>query len=593
MAEAPKAPVATEARYLGKRERYQLIQSALWTKRSSFDGHWRELADYINPRRVRFQPTDNQGEKKNSYIIDSTGRFAARTLASGLHAGLTSPARPWMTLSTPDPEMAKVPAIKNWLHEVTKRMLAVFVQTNLYNALPIVYGDMGTFGTAAVAILEDERDLFRCYTYPLGSYALGIDERGLPTTFVREYQLTVRQVITDFAVRPGKGIDWSVISTHVKDQWDRGNYEDPVDLVWIVMPNEDADPGKLESKYLPWSSCHYEKGANSPNVQKVFLRESGFRTFPLLTPRWEVAAPEDAYGSDCPGMTALGDIKQLQMMQRRKGQGISKLVDPPVQGPSSLKNTKVSLLPGDITYVDSREASGGLRSVHEINLRLDHLTMDIRDVQYRIQRAYFEDLFLMLAMRDQQSSSGAPPTAREVEERHEEKLLALGPVLERTNDELLDPLIDRVYALMDQSGLLPEPPEELANVNLKVEYTSILAQAQKLVGVLGQDRLINTALAVAPVMPDILDKINIDQIVDNYGEMLGVDPRCINSTEDAQEKRDARAQQQQQMAAAQTAKDSAAAAKSASETSMEGDTALSRMLQNAGGAQQPQPPEVM
>jgi hypothetical protein len=47
------------------------------------------------------------------------------------------------------------------------------------------------------------------------------------------------------------------------------------------------------------------------------------------------------------------------------------------------------------------------------------------------------------------------------------------------------------------------------------------------------------------------------------------------------------------MAAAQTAKDSAAAAKSASETSMEGDTALSRMLQNAGGAQQTQPPEVM
>jgi hypothetical protein len=33
--------------------------------------------------------------------------------------------------------------------------------------------------------------------------------------------------------------------------------------------------------------------------------------------------------------------------------------------------------------------------------------------------------------------------------------LALGPVLERTGDELLDPLVDRVFELMDRNGAHP------------------------------------------------------------------------------------------------------------------------------------------
>jgi hypothetical protein len=235
----PGAVTDSSAR-ITTRERYQKLQAALKNDRQSYDSHWRELADYFFPRRTRFVSSDrNKGDKRSDKIINSTGKFAARTLQSGLHAGLTSPARPWLRLTTPNQDLAERPNVKIWLQQVTERILTLFAVTNAYNALPTVYGDLGVFGTGCMAILEDTRDLFRCYTYPLGSYWLGTDNRQVVSTFVREYQLTVRQVVREFGLQPdGKTIDWSRISTSTKDQWDRGDYENAIDILWVIEPNE-------------------------------------------------------------------------------------------------------------------------------------------------------------------------------------------------------------------------------------------------------------------------------------------------------------------------------------------------------------------
>lgn len=559
-----------------KRDRYQQIRDSLWSERSSFDSHWKELSDWIFPRRTRWFAGDrNRGDKRNQNIIDSTARFAARTLQSGLHAGLTSPARPWFNLTTPDKQLAENKAVKEWLHVVTQRMQVVFADTNLYNALPIVYGDMGVFGTAAVGVLEDSKDLFRCFNYPIGSYALGMDSRGIVNTFTRDYELSVFQVVETFGVRSGyRDIDWSGISTTVKTLWDRGQYTAPVEVCWYVGPNLYADENRLEARYLPWTSCHFEKGEGR---DEHFLRESGFNEFPVLAPRWDITG-EDTYGTDCPGMTALGDVRQLQSMQKEKAKAIAKMVNPPLKGNPELRTQKTSLLPGDITYL--RDADKGLSPVHEVNLNIEHLVLDVDRTAYRIQRAFYEDLFLMLATSDPQRGQ-QPITAREVEERHEEKLLALGPVLDRTNDELLDRLVDRVYNLMDRNGLIPDPPPELDGVQLKVEYISILAQAQKMVGVVAQDRFVASVAPIIQADPSLRHKIDGNQLIDNYADMLGVDPRIVRSEEEARELQEAEQQQAAAMAEAESAAKMAAATKAASETQLGGNSMLDRMVQGA------------
>jgi Bacteriophage head to tail connecting protein len=563
-----------------RRNRYQRIASALWSERSTFDSHWRDLADLFQPRRIRFSTSDrNKGDKRNQNIINSTGRFAARTLQSGLHAGLTSPARPWMKLTLPDRDLSDFGPVREWLHIVSQRMMTIFAVSNVYNTLPIVYGDMGVFGTGAMFVGEDRKELLRCQAFPVGSYALGLDRRGKVATFVRKYQLSVRQVIEEFALmEDGRSIDWSVVSSHVKRAWDNAQYEDAVEVTWLVLPNERHDPDKLVAKFLPWTSVHYEEGQERSDV---FLRESGFNEFPIMAPRWDITG-EDAYGTDSPGMTALGDNRQLQVMERRKGQAIAKMIDPPLTGPGSLRSQKTSLLPGDVTYQDVREGMQGLRPIHEVRIDLSHLTADIAGVEYRIKRAFYEDLFLMLATSDPYRGA-APPTAREIEERHEEKLLALGPVLERTNDELLDPLVDRTFNLMTRAGLIPPPPPEIEGVELRVEYISILSQAQKLVGVSSADRFLSTFAPLSEVFPEVRAKVNPIMLVNSYADMLGVDPRIIREDDEA-EAINAEAQQAQAaQAQAEQVATIAKAARDGANAPMGQDSALDRIATGMTG----------
>lgn len=552
----------------GRRERYASLAAKLKLERASFDAHWRDIADFLQPRRTRWQPSDrNKGDKRDQRIIDSTGRYAHRTLASGMHAGLTSPARPWFKLTVADPDLRNHPNVKAWLYQSTQRMSALFLSSNLYTALPTVYGDMGTFGTGCMAILEDAKKKLRAYTFPIGSYALGSDNRGMLSTFVHETERTVEQIVEEFGVLEDGTIDWSNISTVVKRAWDRSDYQQAVRINWIITPNADHDPRLLGRRRFPFSSCHFETDTN----EGKFLKERGYYEMPILAPRWDATLGDD-YGTDSCGMTVLSDVKQLQIEQKKKGQAIAKLVDPPLIGPAALRAQKTSLVAGDITYLDDPTGKA-LRPIHEIGLNLQHLTLDIADVRDMINRGYYVDLFLMLAS----SNRVQPITAREVEERHEEKLLVLGPVLERTNDEMLDPLIERTYAIMDRAGDIPQVPQELDGVEFGVQYLSVMAQAQQLVGVVGLDRFTQTILNVASVAPGVVRKIRTNKLVDEYAQLLGVNPEIIATDEDADAGAQADAQQQQQLAAAQQAQLMGRAIKDTGTTPMQDDTALARL----------------
>lgn len=574
---------------LTKRQEYELLRSQLKNERASFIPHWRDISDFLMPRRMRVSMTDNnRGDKKNKNIIDCSGTLALRTLRSGMMSGVTSPARPWFRLTTPDPDLAEFGPVKEWLHTVTTRMSNVFLKSNLYNVLPICYGDIGGFGTSALMVEEDFDDVVRYYPFPLGSYSIANNPRLKVDVFTREYQLTVRQLIKKFAWdRNTNTIDWSKVSLTVKNLWNRGESEVWIDICHVILPNEDYNPNRGLSQFKKFVSCNYElgymSGASTGYMSKGdedrYLRESGYDYFPVLCPRWETSG-EDVYGTDCPGMTALGDVRQLQLGEKRSMQAIDKMVNPPLSGPTSLRTQKVSALPGDITYLDAQDSGQGLRPTYEVNPRTAELEAKQEQVRFRISRAFFEDLFLMLSQSDRREI-----TAREIDERHEEKLLALGPVLEQLNQDLLDPNIDIGFAMMERQGLLPPAPPELQGMKLRVEYISVMAQAQKMIGIAGVERLAGFVNQVATILPDAYDKIDVDQMIDVYGDMVSVPPSIIRSDEDVAAIRDQRAKAAQAQQMAMAAKESSVAAKNLSQTDMGGDNALTRMIQQGEAGQ--------
>ncbi|MCI0215009.1 phage tail protein [Cronobacter sakazakii] len=537
--------------------------------RTTFEPHWRELSDFIIPRGSRFLTSEaNRGDRRNNKIVDPTATMANRTLSSGMMSGITSPARPWFKLATPDPEMMDYGPVKLWLETVQNRMNDMFNKSNLYQSLPIIYSSLGTFGTGALAVLEDDEDVIRTMPFPVGSYYIANSPRLSVDTCFRKFSMTVRQLVREFGLNN--------VSSSTKSAFENGTYEKWVDVVHAVYPNMNRETGKMNAKNKAFRSVYFEVGGDNDKV----LRESGYDEFPIMAPRWEVNG-EDVYGSSCPGMIALGQVKALQLEQRRKAQQIDKQTNPPMIGPTSLKTQRVSLLPGDITYVDQVTGAEGLRPAYMVNPNLGDLLGDIQDTRQLINSAYFVDLFMML----QNVNTRSMPVEAVIEMK-EEKLLMLGPVLERLNDEFLDPLIDRAFSMMARKNMLPPPPDVMQGMPLRIEYISVMAQAQKAIGLSSLERFVGFVGNLASAKPEALDKLDVDQAIDNYAVMSGVSPTVVVPQEQAQQTRNDRAQQQQQAMALQTGMAAVQGAKTLSEAKTADPNLLTALAGAVGGQQQ-------
>lgn len=485
-------------------------KQALWSERSSWDSHWSEIAQYQMPRAGRFQATDtNRGDKRHNTIYDNTAIFAHRTLAAGMMSGMTSPARPWFRLGLADKDLMEYAPVREWLHSTAETMRRVFSASNTYNALHQCYEELGAFGTWANFVQPDFDNVIHHYPMTVGEYGLATNDKGIVDTVVREFQMTVGQMVKQFGIKN--------VSDTVRNLHDRGTLDSWVPVIHFVEPRSDRDKTKADGMNMPFASCYFEPGRDNTDT---LLGESGYKRFPALCPRWVVTG-NDIYGRS-PGMDCLGDVKQLQHEQLRKAQAIDYQVNPPIQVPTQYKDQASKRLPGGVMYVDATGPGGGVRSAFEVNLRLDYLLADIQDTRERIRTAYYADLFLMMA-NDKRSGT----TATEIAERHEEKLLMLGPVLERLHNELLSPLIDITFDRMATAGILPVPPPELEGVDLNIEFVSTLAQAQRAVAAGGTDRLLGTVGTLMSMKPDIVDKLDFDQVVDDYGDLFGINPKLI------------------------------------------------------------------
>lgn len=142
----------------------------------------------------------------------------------------------------------------------------------------------------------------------------------------------------------------------------------------------------------------------------------------------------------------------------------------------------------------------------------------------QIERATFVDLFLMFSELDRRQI-----TAKEISAREQEKLLLIGHVLERLQDELFNNLIEWIYFNMNKYDMLPEVPESLTGNDVKVEYTSSMAQAQKIAGTSTIEQFTAFIANVAGISPNVLDTVDFDKAVNKYGESLGVDASIMRS----------------------------------------------------------------
>ena len=524
--------------------------------------HWYEIAEYMLPRRYKWLITQNQfnrGSPINQKIVDSTVTKCVRDLAAGLMGAMVSPARLWFQLELMDNTLNERNDVKMWLSECRTRMLMVMAESNFYQSVHVMLGDLALFGTAPILIYEDFENVIHCYNPCAGEYFISNNYKFEIDTFYREFTMSVKEVIQQF------GRD--NCSPQILSLYDSNSIDSEVIVCHGIDPIHN-------DKVFKFREVYWEKGTGRDKI----LQQRGFHDQVFVCPRWDLVG-SDPYGRS-PGMDALGDVKQLMIEQKRKAQGIDKMVNPPMLADISMKNQPATMLPGGVTYVQSTAGSIGFKPVYEVNPNLADLKEDIIQVQQRIKALFFNDLFLML----DQMEGVQPRNQIEISERKQEKLLMLGPVVERLQKEGLNKTIDRIFSCMWRARLFPPPPPGVGGQNINVAYDSMFSEAQKAVGTTGMEQFISMIGNLSASKPEITDIVNYDEFATEYSDMLSVNPKILIDPAIVAQVRANRAKQQQAAQAAQMAQAAVQGAQTLSQTNVGGgQSALQAMISGGGG----------
>ncbi len=542
------------------------------TARKTWEDRWKDIRDYQLPFLGEFRDTDDivdRGRRRDLKIADGVAWMSAVAFGAGVMSGLTPPSRQWfkMGFSRADAE-EDIEAMR--VLDLRQKITEYFLhRSNFYNCIHNCYMEL-PFGQAPLGVFASQETGIRFQNYTVGTYYLGTGSGGTVDTFARYFQMNAVQILEQFGEEHLPHV--------VKDALQNadGRYSKTFDVWWLVMPNDSRIPGVPGNRNMPYTSLYWLEGSGDNR----YLYAGGFEEFPVPVARYQVVGG-NAYGFG-PGWYAEGDAKGLQTMKRDLLMASELLIKPPMVGPADVK--RVNLIPGGYTK-EQQNGMQGVRPLFQIQSNPQWLAAEIQNAENSIKRIYSADLFLMLS-----NAVDAPQkTAREVMILQQEKLQQLGPVVERLQDEFLSPIIERVYNILERMGAFPPIPEDiaerLADEEVKIEYISPLAQAQKMSGLVNIEQAVAFAAQMAQIWPDAVKKVDPIGTVTEYFELLGAPGKMQRSAEEVQgmiqQEQEMMAQQEaaaQQQAMMQAAAPAAQAAKNLTEAAQDGNPALQSLM---------------
>ena len=501
--------------------------SRLQSKRQTWESHWQEVADYMLPRKSDINRERQKGDKRNIQIFDGTAVHSLELLASSLHGMLTSNANRWFQLRFKEAVLNDSDEAREWLEDATDKMYIAFQRSNFQTEIFENYHDLIAFGTSCLFIEEDKDDIIAFSARHIKEIYITENQKGFVDTIYRKFKLTAKAALERF----GK----ENVSRDILTKFQKTPFDD-VEIVHVVKPRNIFNPRKLDKQNMPFQSIYmeYESGH--------IISIGGFREFPYVVPRY-LKASNEIYGRS-PGMNSLPDVKVLNKMVEVSLKAAQKQVDPPLLVADDAVILPIRTSPGSINYF----RSGSRDTIQPLNIGANNpLGLNMEDQRRNaISRAFHVDQLLIQENRTM--------TATEVMQRNQEKMKILGPVIGRLQQELLQPLIIRVFNIMLRNKLFVEAPEILENQEIDIEYVSPVAIAQKgaeLESIMRGLELFGSISQIAPVT-DYLDE---NGLVKEIIKILGLPAKIIKSDSQVQQVREqraaAQAQQQQMMQALQ------------------------------------------
>lgn len=516
---------------------------------------WREVSNFVDPFEGSYVSHNKVNrEIDQSYILDNSATQALNTLVAGLASGATSPARQWFKIVPKSVKKnGEVPDnVKRWCADVERTLIKTFHSSNTYNSLHSLYTQLCLFGVGADIISPDANNVLNHTVLNAGEFCIQSDSKGVVNTLYRDFELTAAQLIEMFG--------YENVNKATKIAYDNGKVEERFLICHAIEPRYIRDVQSIENTDMPYASYYFYLDSRGDESNKVILSEGGYNVFPALCPRWNVITGNN-YGKS-PAIVALPNIKQLQAETKIKLETLELVTNPPLIAPASARQDPISTMPGAINFANGIDQT--IQPIISSTGDINAIMQDIALLQRQIQSDFHADLFLLI-----QSAQDDRKTATEIQALKEEKMLVLGPVIERLQHELLEPLISITIGHLQAANMLPPPPQDInemdeqtgetkAKVEFDLEFSSMLAQSQRAVDINSLDRMMAAVQAMAGVKPEILDNIDGDGLFNAYADRLSVDPSVCLAKDKVEEIRQQRAEAQAQAQQLENAQQGAA-----------------------------------
>lgn len=516
---------------------------------SYFLQHCEDLAHVLQPRRLGFTSTTQEGERRNDDIYDGTPMQARRGLANSIGGMLRPQGLPEIKIKTEDEGLNEMEEARVWLNDSELRLRKGFdnPHARFRQASGEVDDDLVTFGAASMFVGESvtrKRLLFQ--TMHLKDVVVAFDEEGRPEALFHSRQWPVRQVAARFG------------ETKLSEA-SRKKLEDTPDakivVLHVVHPRKEGRPNALMAKNLPFEDLWLEVDA------KHELSVGGFHEFPIIFPRWDTSSGETTGRS--PGMIALPDSETLQAMGETILIAGQRAADPPLAVPNDGTFDAINTFPSGLSYYDVETAAAlrgrspffPIESGTNLPIARD-MQMDTRS---QVWAAFFRNVMNLPV-------AGPKMTATEVIARKEEFIREMGPIFGRLESDYTAPMVERAFMVMLRANAFLPIPKDLQGQDIRFEYDSPVKRIRQQIEAAAAKMWVEEMLVLGQVKPEAIDLINVDGYARFGADALEVPKQIVNSAEKVEELRAARAQaeaEQNQMAAlsqvAEIAKTGAAA----------------------------------
>lgn len=514
----------------------------LKSQASAQASYWQETADFCLLRKAWVTMPKTAGQRLNFHkLFDSEAMNDLQTMASGFSSNLTNPATKWFMLATRDRALMKSKDVKVWFKIAEDEIFSTLASTNFDTSIQEFFVDSGCFGTGGIFTEEDPIKRVMFGNLPLATLLIVEDSKGRVVEVYRVYDLTAGQAWGEWGKAAGQ---------KVLDLINKNKFEEKVTIIHATFPREKRIAGKFDSLNMPFASIWLEKS------QEHVIKESGFMEFPFAIGRFYKLAGEP-WGFS-PAMLALADVKMLMVQKKTILRAAQKIVDPPAVLPSKGFLLPFNLNPSGMNYRQPGTSADDYKAI-ETRANIPIGREMINDTKKDIQRAFFVPLFQ--AFQDITKQMTVP----EVQRRINENMVLLGPVVGRFQQEVLGPIIERVFSILLRQGILPAPPAAIRGQELDIVYVSQLARAQRQDEIVSLENSLVLARAVGELKPGIFDKINEDKIADFIWEINGTNPELLRDDEEVGEIRAQRAEAQEQAAQLEQLQQAATIAKDASQ----------------------------